>query len=145
MTMAVNVCNRMSDIIKEQGFKGNWGYQEFVYPKPQTTRNLFMWLLENVPKKSGVDEKSDTRAQSGFDQRVNLEISQMLRETWVPFVSVRNQKRFSRTFTRVRTSNLIYPSKGRKLTTVVGLEDFYSNHLATITSQPSCTNHFYLS
>jgi len=52
MSIRVNVCSEIVNIIKSLGYKGDMAYNQILYPSQGESRKLLMWLIDIVPKKS---------------------------------------------------------------------------------------------
>lgn len=68
----------------ELGYKGDIGYQTFLYSNESEVRKLLMFLIEKLPKESA--ETSDTPAGASvlLERAVAREITRLLQSPWLP-------------------------------------------------------------
>ncbi|KAJ4458980.1 hypothetical protein PAPYR_5025 [Paratrimastix pyriformis] len=50
------ICSNMATAIKKLGFAGDLGYHNFLYPNESDVRNMFLFLVEKLPKSDGEEE-----------------------------------------------------------------------------------------
>uniref|UniRef100_H2Z6Y4 Coiled-coil domain-containing protein 22 n=1 Tax=Ciona savignyi TaxID=51511 RepID=H2Z6Y4_CIOSA len=87
MSARFRVGTSIANTCKSIGYQGDIGYQTFLYSAERDVRQIFMFLVEKLPRKEGVKEDTvQTVAESNVLQR---RIGQVLREKcstmWMPF------------------------------------------------------------
>ncbi|XP_030836792.1 coiled-coil domain-containing protein 22 homolog [Strongylocentrotus purpuratus] len=74
----------LANALQSLGFRGDMGYQTFLYPNEADIRRLMMFLVEKLPKESvtSTDEPQGTSAM--LSRRISSEIARQLQSPWVP-------------------------------------------------------------
>ncbi|XP_077518682.1 coiled-coil domain-containing protein 22 homolog [Amblyomma americanum] len=84
MVERYNLGMTLANACIELGFKGDLGYQTFLYSNEAEMRRIFMFLFEKLPKESekAVDQQLGTAAL--ISRSVSDQISRQLRAPWLP-------------------------------------------------------------
>eukprot|EP01116_Phalansterium_solitarium_P014129 TRINITY_DN31661_c0_g1_i1.p1 TRINITY_DN31661_c0_g1~~TRINITY_DN31661_c0_g1_i1.p1 ORF type:complete len:625 (-),score=245.12 TRINITY_DN31661_c0_g1_i1:71-1945(-) len=133
MSTKVNAATQMVGAIKALGFRGDLGYNQILYPSAGELRKLFMWLLEALPKKS-IDTPAGA-AGPDLDELIAKHFTSLMHEVWAPAFAVKAYRQYARDVYSLSALPLTYPSKGRKLKAVPGLEKYYTQYLPYISRQ----------
>ena len=56
MSARFRVGSAIAQACKSAGYRGNVGYQTFLYSSEVDLRKIFMFLIEKLPRKEGVTE-----------------------------------------------------------------------------------------
>lgn len=80
-----NVAQRLAQIIKEDGYKSDLGYQSFLYPSERDTRNLLMYLVEHLPKDSVHVADEMLSSSAALAHVIANAVSARLASPWVPW------------------------------------------------------------
>ncbi|XP_034482295.1 coiled-coil domain-containing protein 22 homolog [Drosophila innubila] len=89
MAQRFSVATVLAERCKETGYRGDIGYQIFLYPNAVELRRLLMFLIERLPReRQNVD--SSGKAHSALSDREQLQrevrkkLSEQLKAPWVP-------------------------------------------------------------
>ncbi|KAI9918374.1 hypothetical protein PsorP6_011744 [Peronosclerospora sorghi] len=60
------VASKLANILKEQGYAGDCGYNNFLYPCEKETRNILSWLVGKLPrsKSETTEDEEDNKIQN---------------------------------------------------------------------------------
>eukprot|EP01132_Coremiostelium_polycephalum_P008587 gene8587-10566_t len=137
MSARVNACSLLANLVKELGYRGELSYHNILYPNVNDIRRIFIFLGQNLPKK----EVGGSGGKGAV--KIEDEICQYLqgcaKESWFPYFcpfSKRIPGNYS-TAKMFTTVSVKIPSRGRQLKLTPGLEEYYSNYLRPLTSQPN--------
>ncbi|XP_023295652.2 coiled-coil domain-containing protein 22 homolog [Lucilia cuprina] len=88
MAQRFTVATSLAEMCSSCGYRGDIGYQTFLYPNVVDIRRLFMFLIEQLPKEQlgGLDE-GQPENKDDFDllmREVRKKIRQQLKAPWVP-------------------------------------------------------------
>lgn len=90
-----NVAQRLAQLIKEGGYKGDLGYQNFLYPNERDSRNLLMHLVEHLPKDSVHVADEMLSSSAALAHVISSTVSARLATPWLPWYC-RQRKRAPR-------------------------------------------------
>lgn len=84
MVERYNLGMTLANACSELGFKGDLGYQTFLYSNEAEMRRIFMFLFEKLPKESekAVDQQLGTAAL--ISRSISEQISRQLKAPWLP-------------------------------------------------------------
>lgn len=90
MVERYNLGMTLANACIELGFKGDLGYQTFLYSNEAEMRRIFMFLFEKLPKESEkvVDQQLGTAAL--ISRSISEEIARQLRAPWLPSYCKKN-------------------------------------------------------
>ncbi|XP_065360857.1 coiled-coil domain-containing protein 22 homolog [Calliphora vicina] len=88
MAQRFTVATSLAEMCSACGYRGDIGYQTFLYPNVVDIRRLFMFLIEQLPKEQigGLDEGQQEH-KDDFEllmRDVRKKIKQQLKSPWVP-------------------------------------------------------------
>ncbi|CAN8006718.1 unnamed protein product [Ixodes hexagonus] len=94
MVERYNLGMTLASACSELGFKGDLGYQTFLYSSESEMRRIFMFLIEKLPKESEktVDQQLGTGAIMA--RAISEEISKQLNAPWLPNYCKKNGLRW---------------------------------------------------
>lgn len=82
------VATNLAERCKEHGYRGDIGYQIFLYPNAVELRRLLMYLIERLPReRQNLDVAAKAHALSAREQlqrEVRKKLSDQLKAPWVP-------------------------------------------------------------
>eukprot|EP00808_Paulinella_micropora_P031807 g55886.t1 len=130
--------SNLSNEIKDMGYNREMGYQTFLYPTEQDSRQLLIWLVDKLPKN---DKEEDETEALGADAQLAADILSSLREwgkqEWNPLQRVAG----GTVKLRVRTSPLCVPSSKAAPACLA----YYSSTQPLVSRQPGQADTFPLS
>lgn len=140
MSQKVNATSELANLIKQNGYKGDLGYHQLMYPNVNDLRRLFMWLIDAMPKKPLGGEYDGASPQAlPIDETINRELSSLLQETWIPDFAIKGTskglKRHATDLYILHAAPLHYMAKGRKSKATPGMEKYYTRILGSVSSQ----------
>lgn len=94
MVERYNLGMTLANACIELGFKGDLGYQTFLYSNEAEMRRIFMFLFEKLPKESEkvVDQQLGTAAL--ISRSISEEIARQLKAPWLPSYCKKNGVRW---------------------------------------------------
>ncbi|XP_064544375.1 coiled-coil domain-containing protein 22 homolog [Drosophila montana] len=88
MAQRFSVATTLAERCKEHGYRGDIGYQIFLYPNAVELRRLLMYLIERLPReRQNLDVTAKAHALSAREQlqrEVRKKLSDQLKAPWVP-------------------------------------------------------------
>ncbi|KAM8709112.1 hypothetical protein ACLKA7_015997 [Drosophila subpalustris] len=88
MAQRFSVATVLAERCKEIGYRGDIGYQIFLYPNAVELRRLLMFLIERLPReRQNADSSGKAHALSAREQlqrEVRKKLSEQLKAPWVP-------------------------------------------------------------
>lgn len=69
---------------QEVGYRGEIGYQTFLYSNEADIRKVFMFLVENLPKESSESANEPLGSSVMLHRRISAELSKRLTRPWTP-------------------------------------------------------------
>ena len=78
-------CTALAAAITATGFDGEIGFNQFLYPSEKETRNMLLFLIDQMPKADG-DGEGDMGGLSGlsFDEQLRQALLRGLEQPWAP-------------------------------------------------------------
>jgi len=139
MSQKVNATSELANLIKQNGYKGDLGYHQLMYPNVNDLRRLFMWLIDAMPKKPMSSDESGGVQALPIDETINRELNSLLQETWFPDFAIKGTakglKRHATDLYILHSGPLHYMAKGRKSKVTPGMEKYYTRILGSVSSQ----------
>ncbi|KAK2549683.1 Coiled-coil domain-containing protein 22-like protein [Acropora cervicornis] len=137
---------------REVGYRGEIGYQTFLYSNEAEIRKLFMFLVENLPKESSESASEPLGSSVMLNRRISSELSKRLSRPWTPSFLKKNNigwtggrpqtwhREGARSVRRFCTCTLRIPEGLGDLTRKIpkDVKAYYNNSMPFITSQPHC-------
>lgn len=90
MVERYNLGMTLASACTELGFKGDLGYQTFLYSSEAEMRRIFMFLIEKLPKESEKIVDQQLGAGAVMARAISEEISRQLNAPWLPSYCKRN-------------------------------------------------------
>uniref|UniRef100_A0A6P4F4A2 Coiled-coil domain-containing protein 22 homolog n=1 Tax=Drosophila rhopaloa TaxID=1041015 RepID=A0A6P4F4A2_DRORH len=90
MAQRFGVASSLAQGCKDSGYRGDIGYQTFLYPNAVELRRLLMFLIEQLPRErqttdDGTSGKTQSLSHRQLLQRqIRKELTQQLKTPWVP-------------------------------------------------------------
>lgn len=89
MAQRFGVATSLAEGCKECGYRGDIGYQTFLYPNAVELRRLLMYLIEQLPRERLEKEEGSGKLQSLshrelLQRRIRKELTTQLKTPWVP-------------------------------------------------------------
>lgn len=142
----------LANACQEVGYRGEIGYQTFLYSNEADIRKLFMFLVEHLPKESSESAGEPLGSSVMLQRRISAELSKRLKRPWTPSFCKKDSiswsgtkpqvwhKEGARSVRRFHACPLRVPEGLGDLTKKIpkDLKAYYSNSMPLITSQPSC-------
>lgn len=139
MSQKVNATSELANLIKQNGYKGDLGYHQLMYPSVNDLRKLFMWLIDTMPKKPISDDDSVGAKALPVEETINRELNSLLQETWFPDFAIKGTakglKRHATDLYILHATPVHYMAKGRKSKVTPGMEKYYTRILGSVSSQ----------
>ncbi|CAH3127234.1 unnamed protein product [Porites lobata] len=138
---------------QEVGYRGEIGYQTFLYSNEADIRKLFMFLVENLPKESSESASEPAMGSAVMlNRRIAAELSKRLAKPWTPSFCKKDNiswtgtkprawhKEGTRCVRRFHACPLRIPEGLGDLTKKIpkDVKAYYGTSLPFITSQPAC-------
>eukprot|EP01044_Picomonas_judraskeda_P001045 COSAG03_NODE_55_length_16009_cov_5.220050_1_plen_639_part_00 len=87
MSGRFQVCQKLADAVKGQGYNSELTFQQFLYPEESATKKLVAWLVQNLPK-SGEEGMNDMQsANVVLFQSIVDELGAWKKQSWFPAFS----------------------------------------------------------
>uniref|UniRef100_H2Z6Y3 Coiled-coil domain-containing protein 22 n=1 Tax=Ciona savignyi TaxID=51511 RepID=H2Z6Y3_CIOSA len=83
MSARFRVGTSIANTCKSIGYQGDIGYQTFLYSAERDVRQIFMFLVEKLPRKEGV--KEDTGKSNVLQRRIGQVLREKCSTMWMPF------------------------------------------------------------
>lgn len=80
------LCADLASKVQEQGYSGDLGYQSFLYPNPNESRTLLLFLIDRLPKER--EEETQEQLAQGYKAKVLQGILRQYAKLWVPQVLI---------------------------------------------------------
>ncbi|XP_052078131.1 coiled-coil domain-containing protein 22 homolog [Mytilus californianus] len=74
----------LASIIQELGYKGEIGYQTFLYSNETEIRKVFMFLIDKLPKDKVETEEEPLGASALLQRTISASVARYLDSPWVP-------------------------------------------------------------
>lgn len=89
MAQRFTVATTLAEVCSSCGYRGDIGYQTFLYPNTVDVRRLFMFLIEQLPKEQldgGADEdgRENKDDYARLMKEIKQKIAKQLKTPWVP-------------------------------------------------------------
>lgn len=88
MAQRFSVATTLAERCKESGYRGDIGYQIFLYPNAVELRRLLMYLIERLPReRQNISDSGKAHTLSARDQlqrEVRKKLADQLKAPWVP-------------------------------------------------------------
>ncbi|XP_017080469.1 coiled-coil domain-containing protein 22 homolog [Drosophila eugracilis] len=89
MAQRFGVASSLAQGCKDSGYRGDIGYQTFLYPNAVELRRLLMFLIEQLPRERQKNDDGTNKTQSLshrqlLERKIRKELSQQLKTPWVP-------------------------------------------------------------
>jgi len=84
MSSRYRVCTALAKACTENGYRGDIGYHQFLYPSESETRKIFVWLVEAIPKMDKSQEQESVGSAALFQRSVSYEVASRLKQVWTP-------------------------------------------------------------
>eukprot|EP01103_Thecamoeba_quadrilineata_P013783 TRINITY_DN3928_c0_g1_i1.p1 TRINITY_DN3928_c0_g1~~TRINITY_DN3928_c0_g1_i1.p1 ORF type:complete len:654 (-),score=157.66 TRINITY_DN3928_c0_g1_i1:45-2006(-) len=78
---SVNICTEMAKAIKEAGYRGEIGFHNILYPNPNDTRKILLFLEQKRPKNIQIQNKE---SDDYFQAMLGQQLGKLQKETWTP-------------------------------------------------------------
>lgn len=122
----------LAQACSELGYRGDIGYQTFLYSSEVDIRRLFMFLIEKLPKESDKTISEPTSRVALLERQIAAAVSRDLSSPWLPHYchkrGIRNKGCADR---RYRTVDLDVPSQGKG----EDYQDYFVHHQKAVTEQ----------
>jgi hypothetical protein len=70
------ICASIAKTVKENGFIGECGYNQLLYPAQDQTRNLLNWVVEKLPKLEEGQSEEDLGSNACLNRRLRAALAQ---------------------------------------------------------------------
>jgi len=135
MSQKVSLTSKLTNVLKQHGYKGDLSYHQILYPNPSDVRKLLMWFVDSMPKRAISGEEKQVDA--AVDDLIKKELMVLLKESWTPHFASRNRKHAASTMSfHLAAFPIQYASRGRKLKQYPGLEEYFQQRLPLVSLQP---------
>ncbi|EDV52025.1 coiled-coil domain-containing protein 22 homolog [Drosophila erecta] len=89
MAQRFGVASSLAQGCKDSGYRGDIGYQTFLYPNAVELRRLLMFLIEQLPRERQSAEDGASKSQTLshrqlLERKIRKELAQQLKTPWVP-------------------------------------------------------------
>lgn len=89
MAQRFGVASSLAQGCKDSGYRGDIGYQTFLYPNAVELRRLLMFLIEQLPRERQGTEDGASKSQTLshrqlLERKIRKELAQQLKTPWVP-------------------------------------------------------------
>ncbi|XP_017043113.1 coiled-coil domain-containing protein 22 homolog [Drosophila ficusphila] len=89
MAQRFGVASSLAEGCKDSGYRGDIGYQTFLYPNAVELRRLLMFLIEQLPRErqatdEGVGKSQSLSHRQLLQRQIRKELTQQLKTPWVP-------------------------------------------------------------
>lgn len=84
MSVRFRIGTTLANQVAELGYRGDLGYQSFLYPNEADIRKIFMFLIEKMPKESASAAKKMSSPSSILRTLFAAELSRKVPLAWVP-------------------------------------------------------------
>uniref|UniRef100_H2Z6Y1 Coiled-coil domain-containing protein 22 n=1 Tax=Ciona savignyi TaxID=51511 RepID=H2Z6Y1_CIOSA len=82
MSARFRVGTSIANTCKSIGYQGDIGYQTFLYSAERDVRQIFMFLVEKLPRKEGVKEDTESNV---LQRRIGQVLREKCSTMWMPF------------------------------------------------------------
>ena len=84
MSARYRICSTLAAACQQYGYRGELGFQQFLYPNETETRKLLTWLVEALPKAEKKDEKETLGFSALLQRNIISETTDRAQEPWLP-------------------------------------------------------------
>ncbi|XP_037720865.1 coiled-coil domain-containing protein 22 homolog [Drosophila subpulchrella] len=89
MALRFGVASSLAQGCKDTGYRGDIGYQTFLYPNAVELRRLLMFLIEQLPRErqnaeDGANKTKSLSHRELLQRQIRKELTQQLKTPWVP-------------------------------------------------------------
>lgn len=135
------------------GWRGEIGYQTFLYSNDVEIRRILMFLIERLPKETETIRDEPLGKSALLKRKLATELSQCLSQPWLPPVCKKKGLRWESKGSWQREGTLGSHSYRSEILTIPDglgdinkeiskdLKDYYTRHLPIVNLQPSHTKH----
>ncbi|XP_012254976.2 coiled-coil domain-containing protein 22 homolog isoform X2 [Athalia rosae] len=122
----------LAQACSELGYRGDIGYQTFLYSSEVDLRRLFMFLIEKLPKESDKTLNEPTSRVALLERQIADAVSRDLSAPWLPhYCHKRGSRNKGSTDHHFKTVDLDIPSQGKG----EDYQDYYVNYQKAVTEQ----------
>ena len=80
---------------KELGYRGDIGYQTFLYSAEADLRKVFMFLIEKLPKESDKSISEPITKSAQLEKLISSAIQSQISVPWLPYYCHKKRSKFS--------------------------------------------------
>nr|Q8I145.1 RecName: Full=Coiled-coil domain-containing protein 22 homolog [Drosophila willistoni]AAO01126.1 CG9951-PA [Drosophila willistoni] len=89
MAQRFNVATILAERCQESGYRGDIGYQTFLYPNPVELRRLLMFLIEQLPRERQSEDDANRTShplssREQLERQIRQKLKAQLKMPWVP-------------------------------------------------------------
>ena len=84
MSARFRICTTLASACQQQGYRGDLGYQQLLYPSEAINRKLLMWLVEALPKAEKKDEQEALGTAALLRRAIVSETADRVQQPWLP-------------------------------------------------------------
>ncbi|KAH3758243.1 coiled-coil domain-containing protein 22 [Pelomyxa schiedti] len=130
-----NACTAVATAMKEMGYRGDLSFHQILYPNESEVRHLLMFLVKVYNEwKSSREEPTSKRGEDLLSDLIGREFTALAKETWMPmYCTTRPGK--PKPSAPLHAIVIRTPARTRSLTTVPGLQSYYTQFLPPVTAQ----------
>lgn len=81
------ICTALSRKVKENGFHGECGYNQLLYPVEWQTRALLVWIVSRLPRDEEITSSDNLEPASSFKIAISEKLSDWKSQSWSHFNS----------------------------------------------------------
>ncbi|XP_041973072.1 coiled-coil domain-containing protein 22 homolog [Aricia agestis] len=97
VSQRIEVASHVAAICKDLGYKNDVGYQTFLYHNENDLRQVFMFLIEKLPREDKKISKAVTReAKPSLFREISNKIGEDLNSIWIPPCCKSNNKNYKK-------------------------------------------------
>ncbi|XP_071847669.1 coiled-coil domain-containing protein 22 homolog [Apostichopus japonicus] len=135
------------------GWRGEIGYQTFLYSNDVEIRRILMFLIEKLPKETETISDEPLGKNALLKRKLSAELSRCLNQPWLPPVCKKKGLRWDSKGTWQREGTVGNHSYRSEILTIPeglgdinreikkDLKDYYTRHLPVVNLQPSQSKH----
>ncbi|XP_001639122.2 coiled-coil domain-containing protein 22 homolog [Nematostella vectensis] len=151
MSAKFRVGTMLAAALQDLGYRGEIGYQTFLYSNEKDIRSVFMFLVEHLPKETSSAASEPLGSSVLLNRRVASDLAQRLTLSWMPTFLKKGGVRWkgskpktyfregSASMRRFHACNLKSPQGLTDLTAKISKETkAYYSVIPYVTSQPPC-------
>ncbi|XP_041859005.1 coiled-coil domain-containing protein 22 [Melanotaenia boesemani] len=140
MSARFRVGMSLAQACQDIGYKGEIGYQTFLYSNEPEIRSLFMFLVEKLPRESAETSDQPTGKSAVLQRAIAAAIKAQLAVSWVPPncrlpLHCETQSQGALHSFRVQPISLPRCTKGSGKKHLKEVKDYHRDHLPPVTAQ----------